>query len=255
MEQPTSATTDDRPPSATRDRILLAAAVLLDAAAHGGASVSTRAICERAGVQAPTLYHHFGSRQNLLDEVVSHGFREHLSRRQREHGTLGTASSDPVDDVREGWDAHVQFGLDHPSFYAMIYGDVQPGVPCGVASEVEAMIRTALEPAARAGRLTVAPEQAAAEIMAASSGVTLSLIQQPPADRDPTLSPRVREAVLGAATVDAADRPADELARDVPPASAAIALAAAVDAGDTGDALSPGETSLLRELLDRLSRT
>ena len=49
-----------------RDRLLLAAAELLDAA--DGSEVSTRAICDRAGVQAPTLYHHFGSKQGLLDE-------------------------------------------------------------------------------------------------------------------------------------------------------------------------------------------
>lgn len=254
MNASTTRAGESRPPSVTRDRILLAAAVLLDGAAETGGTVSTRAICDRAGVQAPTLYHHFGSRQQLLDEVVSHGFREYLDRRQRERGAVDDDDADPLDDVREGWDAHVQFGLEHPSFYAMIYGDVQPGVACGVASEVEAMIRTALEPAARAGRLTVAPEQAAAEIVAASSGVTLSLIQQPPAARDATLSHRVREAVLGAATVGTTDTAAGAHPGGAPPASAAIALAAAVDAGATGDALSPGETTLLRELLDRLSR-
>ena len=61
---------------ATRDRLLLAAAQLLDEAAGG--PVSTRQITQRAGVRAPTLYHHFGSKQALLDEVVSHGFKEFL---------------------------------------------------------------------------------------------------------------------------------------------------------------------------------
>ena len=54
-----------------RDRLLTAAAELLDAAQ--GAEVSTRSITERAGVQAPTLYHHFGSKRGLEDAVVAHG--------------------------------------------------------------------------------------------------------------------------------------------------------------------------------------
>ena len=59
--------------------MLHAAAELLDEAQGG--EVSTRAICDRAGVQAPTLYHHFGSKQGLLDAVLTHGFAEFLAAR------------------------------------------------------------------------------------------------------------------------------------------------------------------------------
>src|ERR1700752_1397331 len=87
---------------ATRDRLLLAATQLLDEAAGG--PVSTREITQRAGVRAPTLYHHFGSKQALLDAVVSHGFKEFLqSRRQSD------SAGDALADVRAGWDSHVAF--------------------------------------------------------------------------------------------------------------------------------------------------
>lgn len=235
----------DGPPSSTRDRILLAAASLLDEA--GGAPVSTRAICDRAGIQAPTLYHHFGSRQNLLDVVVTHGFRKHLADRSaRVDGSQG----DPLDAIREGWDAHVQFGLDHPASYAMIYGAVKPSVPCAVAVEVEAMIRRTLVPAARAGRLRVTPEQAAAEVFAASSGVTLRLIQQPEDARDLTLSHRVREAVLTAITSDGPP-PGSAVATDGAPAAAAVLLRA-ID-GPAGASLTAGEATILAELLERVA--
>jgi len=56
----------------------------------------------------------------------------------------------------------------------------------------------ALEAAAQQGRLRVSPAEAAAYILAASSGVTLSLIQQPLSERDVSLSDRVRDSVLGA---------------------------------------------------------
>src|SRR5712671_3236961 len=127
----TSRTSADRRDLATRDRLLLAATQLLDEAAGG--PVSTRQIVDRAGVRAPTLYHHFGSKQALLDAVVSHGFTEFLRARRAAGGT-----SDPIDDIREGWDNHVAFGLEFPSAYAHIYGNVRAGVPCGVADDVRA---------------------------------------------------------------------------------------------------------------------
>ena len=105
-----------------RDRLLLAAAELLEAAQ--GAEVSTRAICQRAGVQAPTLYHHFGSKRGLEDAVVTHGFKQFLS----ERAELG-GDGDPIDDIRMGWDLHVRYGLENPYFYGLIYGRVIPGKP------------------------------------------------------------------------------------------------------------------------------
>jgi AcrR family transcriptional regulator len=225
-----------------RDRLLLAGAQLLEEAAGG--DVSTRAICERAGVQAPTLYHHFASKQGLLEAVVSHGLREFLARRR----AGATGPRDPIADLRDGWDDHVRFGLENPNFYALIYGRVIPGRPCGVVAEVEAMILETLRPAARAGRLRVAPEQAAAQIIAASSGVVLALITQPPGTADLSLSAAVRDAVLAGITVDDHATPRDE--PSLP--TAAIALSAAL-ADSAPTTLSPGEATLLREWLGRLT--
>ena len=168
----TSGTTPDRKDFAARDRLLLAATQLLDEAAGG--PVSTREITERAGVRAPTLYHHFGSKQALLDAVVSHGFKEFLRSRR-----AGSDNSDPLEDIRAGWDSHVAFGLEYPGAYAHIYGNVKPGVPCGVTEDVRAHLLEALQPAAIQGRLRVSPAEAATRILAACSGVTLTLIQQP----------------------------------------------------------------------------
>ena len=60
----------------TRDRLLLAAAELMHES--GEPTVSTRAVCERAGVEAPTLYHHFGNKQGLIDAVIQHGFNQYV---------------------------------------------------------------------------------------------------------------------------------------------------------------------------------
>jgi AcrR family transcriptional regulator len=232
-------TNSDRKDFAARDRLLLAATELLDEAAGG--PVSTREITERAGVRAPTLYHHFGSKQALLDAVVSHGFKEFLSRRANRE------SNDPLEDVRAGWDSHVAFGLEFPGAYAHIYGNVKPGVPCGVTEDVHAHLLRALQPAASQGRLLVSAAEAATRILAACSGVTLTLIQQPAAERDLGLSERMRESVLASISDAAETSPPN-----APAARQALeSVAAAIDAA--GSPLTIGERTLMRELLARLA--
>ncbi|MFJ6902959.1 TetR/AcrR family transcriptional regulator [Streptomyces griseoluteus] len=228
------------PKNSARDRLLLAGAQLLEQTEVG--DVSTRAICELAGVQAPTLYHHFGSKQRLLDEVVSHGFRDFLATHAAEDASL-----DPLQAIRDGWDIHVRFGVEHPTFYAYIYARVSTGARCGVVSEVEEMLLKALEPAARQGLLTVTPTVAAAEILAASTGVIMTLITTPETERDPLLSGRVRDAIRAAVTV---QHPREDGGRSVTPASAAVALLSVLDDADA--VLSDTERALLRDWLGRL---
>lgn len=220
-----------------RERLLIAGARLLDEARGG--DVSTRAVLELAGVQAPTLYHHFGSKQGLLDEVVSHGFRQFLTARLEE------GSADPLADVRTGWDTHVRFGMDHPAFYAYIYSRVERGQQCGVVAEVEAMILHALEPAALAGRLRVPAAEAAREILAASTGVLATMISDPGDEVDWALSERVRDAILDSLVLDAPGPAGMDPAR---------ALLAALDSGLAERAdFSPAETMLLKDWIGRLS--
>jgi AcrR family transcriptional regulator len=225
---------------ATRDRLLLAATQLLDEAA--GEPVSTREITERAGVRAPTLYHHFGSKQALLDAVVSHGFKEFLRSRR-----TSSKNSDPLEDIRAGWDSHVAFGLEFPGAYAHIYGNVKPGVPCGVTEDVRAHLLKALQPAAIQRRLRVSPAEAATRILAACSGVTLTLIQQPATERDLGLSEGMRESVLASIS----DVPTEMAALHTPGARQALeSVAATIDDANT---LTTGERTLMRELLARLA--
>lgn len=175
----------------TRDRLLLAGAELLERAE--GSTVSTRAITEKAGVQAPTLYHHFGSKQALLDEVVSHGFRRFLESDPSPADEAGRISA-----VARAWDTHVRFGVKHPGFYAHIYARVEPGYRCGLVAVVEQMLLDALQQTR--SLLTVSPGEAAKMILAASTGVTMTLISELDGDPDWQLSERVRDALLASIT-------------------------------------------------------
>ncbi|MFI2380577.1 TetR/AcrR family transcriptional regulator [Streptomyces sp. NPDC018964] len=170
----------------TRDRLLVVGADLLQAAQGG--DVTTRAITQAAGVQAPTLYHHFGSKQGLLDEVVSHGFHRFLEERRT------SPSSDPIQAIAQAWDTHVRFGVEHPAFYAHLYARVEPGYKCGVVSQVELMLFNVLEGAA--DQLVLPPADAAKTILAASSGVVITMISELNGTVDWSLSDRVRDAIL-----------------------------------------------------------
>lgn len=220
--------------TSTRDRLLLAAGQLLHEAQGG--PVSTRAICERAGVQAPTLYHHFGSKQGLLDAVVNYGFTQYVQ--------APAAGGDPVDRIRAGWDRHVEYGLENPQFYVLLYGQIEPGVPCNLTSSAEAMLLELFTPLARDGRLRVDAAEAARQFAAANSGVTLSLIAQPADARDLAMSTQVREAVL---TGLLAEPPAEGSSVG----ALSVALSTALE--DDVDQLTTTERHLLREWLHRLS--
>ena len=194
----TPGTNTDRKDLAARDRLLLAATQLLDEAAGGagldpgdhraGGSTRTDAL--------PPLRQQAG--------VAGRGRQPRLQGVPEEPPRRAATQSDPLEDIRAGWDSHVAFGLEFPGAYAHIYGNVKPGVPCGVTEDVRAHLLEALQPAAIQGRLRVSPAEAATRILAACSGVTLTLIQQPPAERDLGLSERMRESVL-ASISDVAD--------------------------------------------------
>lgn len=221
----------------TRERILQAAAALL--AAEGRDGLSTRAVSAAAGVQPPALYRLFGDKDGLLDAVAAYGFDEYL-KSKRELGSTG----DPVEDLRRGWDSHIEFGLSRPEFYVLMYGDARPGRTSPAAREAEAMLRSIVERVAEAGRLRVSVERAARLTHAAGMGVVLTQIATPEDQRDPELSATARETVL-TRILTGTEQPQDS---DLP--ERAIALRAGLD-GAT--ALTEAERTLLAEWLDRIA--
>ncbi|MEV4006224.1 TetR/AcrR family transcriptional regulator [Actinomadura sp. NPDC049753] len=221
----------------TRDRILRAAARLLTES--GGEPVSTRAVCTAAGVGAPTLYHHFGDKRGLFDAVAAHGFEEYLAGKRSQTGT-----GDPVEDLRRGWDLHIEYAVTHPAFYTLMYGT--PRTPAA-AGEAYGILLGLVEAVAAAGRLRVPVATAARMIHAAGVGTALTLIANPSggaADRDASV--RTREAVLAAVTSEG-DGPADAT-----PAARAVALKSALRSAPPAG-LTPSEAALLGEWLDRLA--
>jgi AcrR family transcriptional regulator len=223
-----------------RERLLDSAARLL---AERGIAVSTRAICEDAGVTAPTLYHYFGDRDGLLQAVVSHGFGEYLARKRSLE-----SSGDPVEDIRRGWFDHQDWGVSNPAFYSLMYGQVRPGEHATAADEGEQLLLDKLDAAARRGLLRVPPAIACHIILSANIGLTLQLISQPEWG-DGDVSTRLFEAIMASILNPGASGAAAE---PWSTAVAAIALTSAL-AADERPALDATELPLLGSWLGRLS--
>lgn len=118
-----------------------------------------------------------------------------LSGATRRPSTRRRSTNYPVEDLRIGWDLHVEFGLAQPAFYTLIFGDVRPGYEPPAAEAAAILNRIA-----RAGRLRVPAERATQLVHATGKGVTLTLIATPPEKRDLTLSTLARESILAAIT-------------------------------------------------------
>ena len=178
-----------------RSRIIETAAGLL--AQSADVDVSTRAICDAAGVTAPTLYHHFGDKDGLLAAVVDFGWAAFL---ETKLAVAAVVHDHVADDIRAGWDNHLQFARENPSFYKLMWS---PAVAANSSAVREAyqMLYDRLELGAGRGQLRVSVEAASRIVLSASTGAALSLISQPDLYGDGAFAAQLREAVIAWVTV------------------------------------------------------
>ena len=97
----------------TEDALLRVAESLLE---QGGPdAVTTRAVCDAANVGAPTLYHHYGDKNGLLDALVAKGVNAFLKRKQAVPET-----TDARFDLVSGWESFVEFALERPQLFRLM---------------------------------------------------------------------------------------------------------------------------------------
>lgn len=221
----------------TRQRIVEAAAELL--AREGVDAVTTRSVATAAGVQAPAIYRLFGDKEGLLEAVAEHGYATFLDGKQRD-----LDSSDPVQDLRLGWDLAVEFGLRNPALYALMYGEPRRGTASASFLAGMQILTGRIHRLAAGGWLRVEEDLAAALIHATARGAVLTWLSLPAERRDPALLTALRESMITAVTHDKPLLPAAGTA------SAARALRASLPDQTT---LSGAEQHLLLEWLHRLS--
>lgn len=220
-----------------RSRIVEAAAALI--ASGGRDAATTRAVADAAGVQAPTIYRLFGDKRGLLDAAAEHGLATYVAGKAKHE-----RHPDPRQELRNGWDMHVEFGLANPGLFSIMAGDPRPGPPSPAALAGLNVLRQRIKNIAQAGRLRVSETRALLLLQSVGTGTVLTLLDQPEDQRDHGLSETAREAVIAAITLDAVTpiKPG--------PGAAAATLHAFLD---QTSALTLGERHLMEELLRRIA--
>lgn len=99
-----------------RDEILDAAERLLIETGNEEA-VSIRAVAEAVGVTPPSIYLHFADKNELIFAVCE----KHYDQFDRFMEAAAGGSDDPLESLRLRGRAYVQFGLDHPEHYRILF--------------------------------------------------------------------------------------------------------------------------------------
>ena len=166
----------DRPPvtNDTEEAILAAAAELLERG--GPAALTTRAVCDAAGVKSPTLYHHFGDKDGLSAALVRRGLDQFMARKR-----AAPETDDPMQQLRSGWDEAVEFALKRPALYAL-YAEQLKSSP-ELAAESYGLMRARVQRLVDKGVFRLDVDEAARAVWAGCNGV-LSLTSRGVAKRE-----------------------------------------------------------------------
>jgi AcrR family transcriptional regulator len=80
-------------------------------------AVSIRAVADAVGVTPPSIYLHFQDKDDLIYAVCERNFAEF----DRFIEEAAPGASDPLDALKRRGRAYVQFGLDHPEQYRILF--------------------------------------------------------------------------------------------------------------------------------------
>lgn len=174
-----------------KERILSAALVLLRE--QGADAASARAICERVGIKAPTIYHHFGSLGGLHQAVIDATFAHAIARKNL------VRSEDARTDIEYGWDAYVTFALEEPALFDMMNRQMTSGPLSAIALASFAGLTENFTRLQEKGLLTTTPELAAQITWAAAHGVCcLAVAARFGGPFNPAMSTLLKKATLDA---------------------------------------------------------
>lgn len=107
----------------------------------GAPALSLRAIATEMGMTSSALYRYFGSRNELLDELVVDGFSSLADALEVAEAELtsGGAGGDGADVSVDTWlylsSAHRRWALEHPVEYSLVFGTPVPGFEATVSHE------------------------------------------------------------------------------------------------------------------------
>ncbi|QIK62630.1 TetR/AcrR family transcriptional regulator [Leucobacter viscericola] len=139
-----------RDPGPTRAAVLLSASQLLESG--GPEAVTLRAVGEAAGVSRSAAYRHFDDKAALLSELARLTLTE-----MAESIRAAAIDTDSRVNLRLGSGAYVDYALQNPHHYQLIFGETPLSAPTpeleAAADEAMAALQHLIERAQTAGQL------------------------------------------------------------------------------------------------------
>jgi AcrR family transcriptional regulator len=233
-----------------KTRILETAAELV--ARSPNADISTRAVCDAAGVTPPTLYHYFGDKEGLLAAVIDYGSTAFLESKRMAAVVI---HEHVADDIRVGWDNHLEFARENPNFYKLMWAPGAPAANNSTVGEAFRILNERLEHGASKGQLRVSVESGTRVVLSAVTGAALAAIYQPELFNDPSYAHELREAVIAAVTFPPAATTSNDLVGEDEPtiAAAAATLKQQLAVENEHSALTTPERALMEQWLTTLA--
>jgi AcrR family transcriptional regulator len=147
--------------------------------AEGEERFSIRRLVERCGYTAPTIYHHFGDKEGLIDALLDERFERLAQQLKRV-----PRGDDPVGYLRAMGLAFVRFGLKNPTHHRLLFAPrAQPHAPPRSAHEVQETLEQAWTELWDEGRLRAGDAAAAGQaLFCLLYGLTSRRIARPEQD-------------------------------------------------------------------------
>jgi len=173
--------------SETAERIVLITTRWMDE--NPGQSLTTRKVCELAGVTAPTLYHHFGDKQGLMQAVAERKMLAFFSGKRQQPET-----DDPRADLLRGWDQWLDFARQNQALIAAL--QKSPEISARLRAGAEAIAEARLKRLQSVQTLCMTTKQAAQFMVTASNVVVQLILQGMPAAQVKAVNAKLQAAVL-----------------------------------------------------------
>jgi len=173
----------------TAERVLeVAAALLRDAGPDG---LTTRRVCESAGITAPTLYHHFGDKDGLLRALAEREMQAFFARKRAMQFT-----GDPLADLLRGWDDWIAFARSAPDLLRALLREGE-GI-AALRSGAEAIVLERLRRLPPGMPLNLPAETAAKAMVAGSNTVVQLMLEGMDPEEFAALERLMRDALVHA---------------------------------------------------------
>jgi AcrR family transcriptional regulator len=173
----------------TAERVLEVAATLLRE--QGPGALTTRQVCEHAGITAPTLYHHFGDKGGLMRALAARELQQFFAQKRSTRPT-----GDALADLMRGWDDWVAFARSRPQLVAALRQGDAGTSELRAAAEAIVVERLRRLPASRP--LRVSADTAARALVAGANTVVQLMLDGMPKQEVEAVNLLLKSALLTA---------------------------------------------------------